>query len=106
MIPNTSTIGRRSRAVHPSDKNSQIGKPKFIRLPKPGSRCPWTGLSRGTLNDLILGPTPPVRSLVIAQPGAQRGIRLIDFDSLLGHLEKLLRKQVADSHDGKEGSTK
>jgi len=25
-------------------------KPEFIRLPKPGTRCPWTGLSRGKMN--------------------------------------------------------
>jgi len=29
-------------------------KPEFIRLPKPGTRCPWTGLSRGKMNQIVL----------------------------------------------------
>jgi hypothetical protein len=29
-------------------------KPEFIRMPKPGTRCPWTGLSRGKMNQLVL----------------------------------------------------
>lgn len=104
MNATTPTVGRRSRVACPSEHDHGKEGPKFIRLPKPGSRCPWTGLSRGSMNDLILGPSPLVRSLVITQPGAKRGIRLIDFDSLLSYLDSLLQIQVANSHDGREGS--
>lgn len=41
----------------PYFNNLTIDKPLYLRLPKSGKRCPATGLSRSTLNDLIL-PTP------------------------------------------------
>ena len=71
--------------------------PAFIRLPKPGERCAWTGLSRGSLNDLILGPDPKVKSLVLARPGAKRGVRLISLCSLLDYLERLMADQALDA---------
>lgn len=74
--------------------------PRYIRLPKPMERCPWTGMSRGTLNDLILGPDAPVESLVIRREGASRGVRLIKFQSLLHHLEVLQSQQANEK--GKE----
>jgi hypothetical protein len=69
-------------------------KPEWVRLPTPGSRCPFTGLSRSTLNELTIpGPandgTPPVKSVVLRKRGAVRGIRLISYDSLMAHLESL-----------------
>jgi hypothetical protein len=80
--------------VHPP-----LAKPKapeFIRLPKPGTQCPYTGMTRGALNLLLL-PTrhnnfkPEIRSFVLRQKGARTGIRLIDYASLrryiLAHLE-------------------
>ena len=67
-------------------------KPEFIRLPKPGRRCPWTGLSRSGLNNLILptaanGYRPPVVSKSLRKRGALRGTRLISYDSLMSHLK-------------------
>lgn len=62
-------------------------RPEFLRLPKPGQLCPYCGLTRSALNELIL-PTlrnnnkPPVRSFALRQKGAKKGIRLIDYDSL------------------------
>jgi hypothetical protein len=74
-------------------------KPEFTRLPKAGQQCPYTGLTRSVLNDLILptreNPKPAVRSVVMKKRGAIRGIRLIDYDSLLAHI---------NSFDGKEES--
>lgn len=69
-------------------------KPEWLRLPAPGSRCRFTGLSRSTLNELTIpGPandgTPPVKSVVLRKRGALRGIRLISYDSLMAHLENL-----------------
>lgn len=66
-------------------------RPEFIRLPRPGTRCPYTGLTRSGLNNLILpcalnGHRPPVRSVCLRQRGAVRGTRLINYDSLLSYL--------------------
>lgn len=71
-------------------------RPEYIRLPKPGHLCPYTGLCRSTLNNLIL-PTkqnnfkPPVvsRSIRLGR-GQLRGVRLIKYDSLIQYLETCL----------------
>jgi hypothetical protein len=66
-------------------------EPEFLRLPPPGVRCPFTGLSRSALNELIL-PTrandfkPPVRSFCIRKRGAKTGIRLILYGSLKAYI--------------------
>lgn len=69
-------------------------RPEFLRLPQPGKRCPYTGLSRSTLNELTIpGPAndnrPPVKSVVLRKRGAMRGIRLISYDSLMTYLHGL-----------------
>ena len=69
-------------------------KPEWLRLPAPGARCRFTGLSRSTLNELtIAGPAndgaPPVKSVVLRKRGALRGIRLISYDSLMSYLAQL-----------------
>jgi len=69
-------------------------KPEWIRLPAPGHRCPYTGLSRSTLNELTIpgpanGNKPPVKSVVLRKRGAVRGIRLLNYDSLMQYLAEL-----------------
>jgi hypothetical protein len=68
--------------------------PEFIRLPHPGSKCQHTGLSRSTLNELILpceanSFKPQVRSVVQKKKYAVRGIRLIHYRSLIDYLNSL-----------------
>lgn len=76
----------------------------YIRLPAPGSRCPFTGLSRTTLNNLILpntanGHRPLVASKILKGRYAKRGIRLIRLRSLLDYLDALPSGDVvADEH--------
>lgn len=64
---------------------------KAERLPKPGTRCPFTGLSRSGLNELVLATEankfkPPVRSILLRKRGRMRGTRLIVLDSLIKYL--------------------
>jgi len=78
----------------PAAATGETSKPEWLRLPAPGSRCRFTGLSRSTLNELTIpGPandgTPPVKSVVLRKRGAIRGIRLISYDSLMAHLENI-----------------
>jgi hypothetical protein len=70
----------------PQPARQQGVRPEFLRLPTPGKRCPITGLSRSALNELILGPRPPVASVCLRKRGAMRGIRLIVTESLLAYL--------------------
>lgn len=84
-------------ATLPSPTAAMTGespKPEWLRLPAPGSRCRFTGLSRSTLNELTIpglanDGTPPVKSVVLRKRGALRGIRLISYDSLMGYLSTL-----------------
>jgi hypothetical protein len=69
--------------------------PVFIRMPRYGQKCPHTGLTRSAL-DLLTRPQPAnnfrpaVKSRLMRQTGASgRTIRLIDFDSLVRHLNSL-----------------
>ena len=61
--------------------------PVYIRLPKSGTACPYSSLSRSTLNTLILGPHAPVRSVSLRKRYAVRGVRLIHLQSLLEYLD-------------------
>jgi hypothetical protein len=70
--------------------------PDYIRLPKPGSTCPHTGLNRSAL-DLLIRPQPgnnfrpPVKSKTMRMTGTKRGIVLIDYRSLRIYLNDLPR---------------
>lgn len=66
-------------------------RPEFLRLPKPGTLCPFSGLSRSYLNSLILGTEanghrPLVKSICLRQRGAKRGVRLIVAEDLISFL--------------------
>jgi hypothetical protein len=79
----------------PAAALSVATKPEWLRLPAPGARCRFTGLSRSTLNELtIAGPAndgvPPVKSVVLRKRNALRGIRLISYDSLMQYLAELV----------------
>lgn len=85
-------VGPLTAASHA--KYVPVVHPETIRLPPPGSRCPWTGLSRSSLNELILpseanGFKPPVQSHVLRKRGAKTGVRLVVFSSLLNFIRGL-----------------
>jgi len=70
---------------------STIIEPETIRLPKTGELDPHFGLTRSAINELVL-PTPrnnfkpPVKSFVLRQLGAKKGIRLVSFASLKAYV--------------------
>lgn len=61
--------------------------PTYIRVPRVRERCPVTGLCRSTIWSLIAGASPRVKSKIVRQPGASRGIRLVCVSSLLEAIE-------------------
>ena len=74
--------------------------PEFIRLPKVGSLCLYTGLTRSKLNELVLPSEkndfrPPVKSVSLRQRGMKKACRLIVFDSLIGYLRSFISPEVA-----------
>jgi hypothetical protein len=71
--------------------------PEFIRLPKTGTLCPHTGLTRSKMNELVLpcpqdDHKPPVKSVCLRQRGAIKGVRLVVFKSLIEYI----RQQATD----------
>jgi len=67
-------------------------RPEWIRLPRSGTPCGWTGLSRSTLWGIL--QSGKVRTVVIRRPGNLRGARLIHLESLLAYLESLTVEAV------------
>jgi hypothetical protein len=74
-------------------------RPIFVRIPRPGERCPYSGLSRSKMLSLVLPSLenelpPPVESFVKGKLGTKRGIRLVDWASL----EAYIRAQPASRY--------
>lgn len=72
--------------------------PVTFRLPKLGTVDPHFGGSRTFWNERILGTEenkfkPPVKSIVVKQRGAKRGIRFISFSSAKAYFEVLEQSQ-------------
>lgn len=87
---NTSTSNYTTAPIEPPSKNANLIPPDFIRLPLPGARCRFTGLSRSTLNELTIpSPAndnrPEVKSVLLRKRGSARGIRLISYCSLISY---------------------
>ena len=79
----------------PADDPEHIpGEPVYIRLPRQGTLCKDSGLTRSKLNELILSTPrnnhqPLVKSLNSCLPGNERGTRLIIWASLKAYLNTL-----------------
>lgn len=65
-------------------------EPITIRLPRNGTSCPHTGLSRTAMNKLVLGDNPKVKSFKMAGFGGTAGIRVIDYQSLKTYMGKMM----------------
>ncbi len=77
----------------PKVQGGFVQHPEFLRLPKPGMLCIYTGLTRSAINELILpternGFKPPVKSFCIRQRGAKTGIRLVEYASLAAFIRQ------------------
>jgi hypothetical protein len=59
--------------------------PIYIRPPRSGN-CPFTGLSKSKIYQLISGENPPVKSVSMRDGANARGTRLIHFQSLLDYI--------------------
>ncbi len=59
-------------------------RPEFIRLPKPSTLCPWTGLSRTKMWELLENTN--IKTVCLRRPGAAKGARLVHLQSLLEYL--------------------
>ena len=69
------------------------GEPEFIRMPRQGSVCPWTGLSKAHLYNLA--KEGKIRTFAVRARNATRGVRLVRLDSVLTFLAKCESEQEA-----------
>ena len=78
-----------------------VTPPVTFRLPRVGTTDPFFGCARTFWNARVLPNAsnnfkPPVRSIVVSQPGAKRGIRLIRFDSATAYFDALAASQSGE----------
>jgi hypothetical protein len=76
------------------DSPDRLAEDVWIRLPLPRGRCPYTGLARTTLDQLVERSRGEVKTVLLKKPGALRGIRLIHLGSLQNYLNSLAKTQL------------
>lgn len=69
----------------PAD-NSSAPRPGWIRVPKVGTVCPHSGLSRSYICQLI--KDGDVESMSLRKRCAKHGVRLVSYDSLMAYIRK------------------
>ena len=67
----------------PAD-NSSASRPEWIRVPKVGTVCQHSGLSRSYLHSLI--KDGQVESVSLRKRGSKFGVRLVSYDSLMAYI--------------------
>ncbi len=78
-------------APHLDGNRAVFDASAWIRLPRPGTRCPVSGLSRSGLAELVR-PCPrnsyraPVEARVLKRRGAARGVLLVNRAALLAYI--------------------
>lgn len=66
---------------------------EFFRLPQPGKRDPFFGLSRGWYYKAHAAGE--IRMVAVRQRGALRGVRLVAYDSVIGYIQRAARIATA-----------
>ena len=84
IAKHTSTGGTTERICGAENPQNPVFRPEFIRLPKPSTLCPWTGLSRTKMWMLL--EAGHVKNVCLREKGAARGARLVHLASLLDYL--------------------
>ena len=89
----------------PAPHLEKSGRPVYdqtwIRLPRAGTKCEVSGLSRSTLAELVRpcernGFRPPVEARMLRRKGSSRGVLLINRAALLEFLNELPAPERAE----------
>lgn len=67
-----------------TEQQTAQAKPEFVRFPRVGERCPHTGMSRAWLYEASSAGL--IRTISVRSRGKARGVRLIDYDSLVSYI--------------------
>lgn len=100
----SSTAGKTAADFELREPKPAPFTPEFIRIPV-GQKCPFTGLSRAKLYQLISpsagnGFRPVVKSISLRTPGAAKGVRLIHYPSLLAYLHSFAEESASARPSG------
>lgn len=82
------TAGSTTDPIRGAENTQGSTRCEFLRLPKPSTTCPITGLSRSKMWDLIA--EGHVKSVCLRKKGAAKGTRLVYLQSLLDYLHSQL----------------
>jgi hypothetical protein len=82
-----------SGAIIPPNHSATPQRVEFFRLPAPGKRDPFFGLSRGWYYKAAA--VGEIRMVAIRNRGAVRGVRLVAYDSVLAYI----RRSMVDPGD-------
>lgn len=83
-----------SGIIIPPNDSAAPQRVEFFRLPAPGKRDPFFGLSRGWYYKAAA--VGEIRMVAIRNRGAVRGVRLVAYDSVLDYI----RRSMAESTPG------
>ncbi len=84
-----------SRITARTVADASMQRVEFFRLPPPGKRDPYFGLSRGWYyKAAALGE---IRMVALRQRGALRGVRLVAYDSVCDYI----RRSTSESTRGR-----
>ena len=75
-----------STSLIPSNAEPTPARVEFFRLPAPGKRDPYFGLSRGWYYKAAA--SGEIKLVAIRQRGALRGVRLIAYDSVMDYIRR------------------
>jgi len=78
------TAGSTTDPIRGAENTYDGLRAEFVRLPKPSTTCPITGLSRSGMWGLIA--EGHVKSVCLRKVGAAKGTRLVHLRSLLDYL--------------------
>ena len=64
--------------------NREPSRPEWVRIPKPRTTCPFSGLSRAHMHRLV--QAGDVESMSLRKRGSKFGVRLVSYDSLMAYI--------------------
>ncbi len=75
----------------PPDTDRVNCRPELIRLPRPGTLCPHTGLTRAWL--YAAAAQGHIKTVSLRQRGKKRGVRLVFYDSVMDYVRRCAATQ-------------
>lgn len=83
-----------SESFTPSNNGNALHRVEFFRLPAPGKRDPFFGLSRGWYYKAAA--VGEIRMVAVRQRGAVRGVRLVAYDSVCDYIRRAAEQREED----------